>query len=150
MDRPQLLADLMQGEGFRPNLYDDASGAPLTKGSVIHGWPTIGYGWNVASRPCPQDLAQYILGYFADDTWNTLILAASWISSQPEPVQRALCEMAFNEGVTGLLKFNTFLALVQQGNYAEAADDLETTLWAKQVGVRAARIQALIKHGATA
>lgn len=148
MNRAQLLADLMRDEGFRSVVYDDATGKPLSKGDTIIGQPTIACGWNVAQRPCTQDLAQYILGYFADISWADLCKARPWILNLPEPCQRALANMADNLGVSGLLKFDTFLDLMQHGNYVAAAEDLAGTLWAKQVGARAFRLQVLIRQGA--
>lgn len=145
VNRDLLLADLETCEGFRPYLYDDANGKPLVKGSTIIGNPTVGIGWCPSTLPIPHDKAQVILGWQADDVWGTLIHAASWIGGLSEPRQRALANMAFQLGVTGLLKFNVFIGLMQQGRYAEAADDLATTLWFKQSGNRGPRIQQLIK-----
>lgn len=147
MNRGSLLSDLARDEGYRPNLYDDANGKNLVKGSTIIGHPTIGHGWCPETAACPPDLAEYILGYFADQTWADLTKAAPWITTMPEPCQRALCNMAYQLGVSGLLKFNVFMSLMREGKYKEASDDLTTTLWFRQSGQRAPRIQALIEQG---
>ncbi len=147
MNRDALLADLARDEGFRPYLYDDATGKPLHQGDVIKGHPTVGYGWCPETAPCSPELAQHILGHFADEHWSGLITAAPWVVGLPEPCQRALANMAYQLGVSGLLKFNVFMSLMKDGKYKEASDDLETTLWFKQSGDRAPRIQALIEQG---
>lgn len=149
MDANLLLADLTDQEGYRSLVYDDATGKKLTKGMTLVGNPTVAIGWNIAGRPCPQDLANIIARYFIDSTWKELVGAMPWVASAPEPCQRALTNMSFNMGLATLRGFTEFLALMELGNYKEAADDLAGTLWAKQVGSRAAKIQALIKEGTT-
>lgn len=149
MDNEKLLADLTDQEGFRALLYDDATGKKIISGSTLQGNPTIAIGWNVAGRPCPLDLAQVICRYHISQTWNELSRAIPWVVDCPEPCQRALCNMGFNLGVPGLLKFNTFLSLMQLGHYGEAADDLQATLWHRQVGSRGPKIESLIREGIT-
>ena len=145
MDRDLLLKDLEAEEGYRPLLYDDFNGKQVLKGAALIGNPTIGIGWNVAATPISLERARVILGWMVDDKLGPLNAALPWLAGLPEPVQRAVSNLAYNLGVTGLLKFDTFLSLLKAGQYVAAADDLAQTLWAKQVGNRAARICALIK-----
>lgn len=147
MNRAQLLSDLEADEGFRPYIYDDATGAPVLRGYVLRGKATLGIGWCPETNPLPHDKALIILGWHVDDEWGTLLRAVPWVLDVPEPQQRALANLAFQLGVTGLLKFTTFISLMQQGRYGEAADDIGTTLWAEQSGTRAGKIQVLIKQG---
>lgn len=148
MDRDLLLSDLESAEGFRPYVYDDATGVPITPGYTLKGNATLGIGWCPAKNLLLRAQALVILGWHVDDKWETLQHAAPWVAAQPEPVQRALCNLAFNLGVTGLLKFTTFISLIEQGKYDEAADDLDTTAWAKQVQKsRVDYIKGLIKQG---
>lgn len=148
MGRDKLIADLESAEGFRPYVYDDATGVPITSGYTLKGNATLGIGWCPATNPLLHAQALVILGWHIDDKWETLQRAAPWVDSQSEPVQRALCNMAFNLGVTGLLKFTTFISLIEQGKYNEAADDLDTTVWAKQVQKpRVDYIKGLIRQG---
>lgn len=145
MDTDKLLSDLTGEEEFRSVLYDDVTGRPITQGTTLRGQPTIGIGWNVAGRPCTLELAQIICRYHISQTWAELTKAAPWIASLPEPQARGLTDMAFNMGVPKLLGFGTFLSLMQLGHYGQASDDLAETLWAKQVGSRAQKIQVLIR-----
>lgn len=146
LNRNQLFSDLLKDEGFKPFLYDDANGHIIGPGSQVVGNPTIGIGWNCSAEPLSMDRAEIILGWFVDDVINALYPAISWISSCPEAIQRVLVDMAYNLGVNGLLKFNTFLGLIRSGKYTEAADDLKTTLWYHQVGDRAKRIESTIRN----
>jgi lysozyme len=147
MNSELLLADLTDQEGFRPVAYDDATGKKVVAGTMVQGNITVAIGWNVAGRPCSLELAQIINRYQTNETWTELCAAAPWVTTAPEPCQRALCNMAFNLGVPSLMAFNTFLSLMQLGHYNEAADDLAGTLWSRQVGSRSGKIQALIKEG---
>lgn len=139
-----LVTALKRDEGFRPYLYDDSTGEPIKKGCHVFGNPTVAYGWCPSTRLCPEDLGEIILRYQINETWNEILKDIPWLNTSPENIQEAICDMGFNLGVHGLLGFNTFLGLVKTGKYKEAADDLGGTLWFKQVGSRAKRIQGLI------
>lgn len=146
-DRAALLAQLTIDEGLRSYVYDDATGKELLPGSTLIGNATLAIGWCPAKNPCPPDLAQYILAFFADDRIATLQKAIPWVMDISDARQRALYNMAYELGVTGLLKFNTFMSLMQQGQYGAAADDLNTTVLAKEDPNRVTRIQTLIRNG---
>lgn len=136
-----LLPDLERDEAIRLIAYPD----PLTKGPP---W-TIGAGhtgrevhsglvWTMeqALAALNADVAAVIQGL------NTSL---PWWTTLSEFRQDALANMAFNLGVHGLLKFNTFLALMKEGNYQAAGDDLrDHTAWYNQVGDRAKRIRLQI------
>lgn len=62
------------------------------------------------------------------------------------PRQGALVNLAFELGEK-LSTFHGFLNLLDQGNYAAAAQDLMGTAYAKQVPARASRIAFRIKTG---
>ena len=60
--------------------------------------------------------------------------------------ENVLVDMTYNLGEAGLAEFTTFNALIMEGNWDAAADDLETgTLWCGQVGTRCTRDVKLIK-----
>lgn len=146
-DMAQLVADLQRDEGWRPFLYDDASGTPIKAGVIVRGHPTIGFGFALDIAPLTQAECLPILTGRATSAAQTLLHAAPWIADLSEPRQRALSNMAYNLGVTGLLKFDTFLGLMQQGKFDQAANDLEGTPWYQETGERALRIVALIRTG---
>lgn len=142
-----LVSDLQQDEGFRANLYDDATGAPIHPGSIIKGHPTAGFGFALDVAPLTRAESLPILTSRATAAMNGLIAAAPWVANLAPARQRALGNMAYNLGVTGLLKFILFLSLMQAGKFDQAADDLETTPWFTQVGARGVRIVAMIRAG---
>lgn len=63
------------------------------------------------------------------------------------PRKGALVNMAFQLGGSTLSTFHTFLNLLDLAKYDEAAADLMTTRYAKQVPMRASRIAYRIKTG---
>lgn len=141
-----LVADLQRDEGWRGVLYDDKTGKPIRPGSIVEGHPTIGYGFALDVAPLTQDEGDFILRRRAQQRIADVQNYLPWSSSAPESVQRALTNMAYNLGIHGLLGFAAFLTLLAQGKYAEAANDLKTTLWAAQVRDRAIRIEGLIRN----
>lgn len=134
VDFNTIISQLQIDEGFRDFPYKDEFGNL-----------TIGYGWNLNALPITKQQAADILCDQVKQRYSDLVNAMPWIQTHPDPIQRALLNMAFNLGVSGLSKFTTFLSLLQHGNYFEAAEDLRTTAWFKQVGNRAERIYSLIK-----
>ena len=62
--------------------------------------------------------------------------------------QYALLDMAFNLGISRLLRFKKMLSALRMGNYTEAAAECLSSNYARQTGKRAQRITNLIKTGA--
>jgi lysozyme len=142
MDIDLLMSDLLIEEGWRDSIYDDQTRRVIVSGVIVEGVATVGCG---LTGPFTKDELMPITKSRALTAWATLQKAIPWVNDLPEPQQRALTDMAFNLGVTGLLKFHEFLGFMQAHNFEWAADDLNTTLWARQVPNRARRVQALIR-----
>ena len=64
------------------------------------------------------------------------------------PRYAAMVDAAFNLGRERLMQFNTFLHLMEIGDYQAAADDLRTTLVYRQLPHRYGRLAAIIASGA--
>ncbi len=62
-------------------------------------------------------------------------------------VQAVMIDMDFNLGSAGLGSFNTFLSLVKQHKWSDAASDLRGTLWCRQVGNRCSDDSSIISSG---
>lgn len=141
MTSPYLLADLRRDEALRLEAYPD----PLS-----HGEPwTIGYGhtgrevhdgllWTL--KEAENALAADVAGVS-----RSLDRSLPWWRSLSDLRQDCLVNMAFNLGLTHLLGFKDFLALVKAGRFGEAADDAMHTQWAAQVGTRAARLSQQLR-----
>jgi lysozyme len=87
-----------------------------------------------------ENEVNYLFTNDAYQTWDKLKYAFPWYERQPEEVQQLLLNMAFNLGIEGLKKFTGTLALIQIGQYKQAAARLRSTLWYRQVPNRAERI----------
>ena len=122
-------------EGRRPLMYTDSRGNA-----------TVGVGHNMAvplstaaiNQIKADDLA------IADRAARNIFLAFDDLTDARKAV---LVNMAFNLGQAALMTFTTFINLVDAGDYDEAADDLATTLWHKQVGARALRLEQAMRDG---
>lgn len=142
-----FVQDIQRDEGFRSFLYDDATGQRIRSGDTLKGNPTIGNGWNVSAKTLTQSQWATLTGWLCENVKVSLTAAFPWVANLNEPRARALANMAYNMGVAKLAEFQTFLELLQQGKFSEAATDLRSTLWAKQVGDRATRIADIIEKG---
>lgn len=70
-----------------------------------------------------------------------------WISRLDPARKGALINMAFQMGITGLLGFKNTLALIEQGKYQEAADNMLKSKWVQQTPARAQRISNQMRTG---
>jgi lysozyme len=132
-----LEAQLIEHEGLRLKPYLD---------STSH--LTVGVGRNLTDKGVTQFEAMVLLQDDIADVQADLTKALPWWK-QLDPIrQRVIQDMCFNLGVYKLLQFNDFLALVKASLFEQAADDMLTTLWARQVGRRARRLSAMMRTGA--
>ncbi len=136
----QELEQQLEGdEGLRLQVYPDS-----------RGYTTIGYGHKWLSGDPLTCTKQWALNTLRSDI-NIAVSAVSqnlpWADQLDDVRFGALANMAFNMGIDGLLEFDTFLPLMQSGQWAAAAADLQTTEWAQQVGQRAIRIRTQIVLG---
>jgi len=90
--------------------------------------------------------ARYLLQNDITAVKSQLRAAMVWFDSQPEDVQLVLCNMGFNLGISGLLRFKNFLAAVKGGKYATAAEHMLSSQWAGQVGNRAVRLANIMRN----
>ena len=65
----------------------------------------------------------------------------------PESVQEALVDLAFNMGTPTLLTFKRALRALQAQEWDNAADEILSSRYAKQVGRRAEIIADMIRSG---
>lgn len=150
MVRAELISDLKRDEGYAkalPNGDCQAYPDPLTKADP---W-TIGYGHTgLDVHPRVQwtrAKAEAVLIADIERHNAELLRKAPWIAKLDPVRQDALFNMAFNLGVEGLLQFKNTLAAIKAGNYVGGADGMLQSLWARQVGNRAARLAHMIRFG---
>lgn len=136
LDMQGIKNDLKMDEGFRPKPYRD-----------IVGKLTIGYGRNLDDVGISQIEAEVMLDNDIQKSIADLQTHLSWFDTLSDNRQKALVEMAFQMGITGLLGFVNMLTDMQNGDFKSATQEALSSKWAMQVPKRAARIAALILNG---
>lgn len=144
MDEQQqarLESELVRDEGEVFHAYQDNSPLRL--------W-TIGVGVMIDARRgggITREESRYLLRNRLARLEVDLDKAIPWWRKLNPVRQRVLLNMAYNLGVTGLLKFKRALAAAKRGAYAEASRELMMSDWAPQVGPRADRLAAMMRDG---
>jgi lysozyme len=137
---------VMADEGFRPVAYDDATGEMIRPGYTLVGYPTIGYGTNVAD-PISLGLAAQMLDDKLQSRLAELMQAHPVVLSLDDVRQGVLANMAYNLGVPRLSGFTLMWAAIAVSDWAEAARQMLSSLWARQVGARAIRLAREMETG---
>tara|TARA_R100000306_G_C4371075_1_gene139991 strand:+ start:1072 stop:1479 length:408 start_codon:yes stop_codon:yes gene_type:complete len=135
MNRKRLIEELIYDEGYFQFPYLDT----VEK-------TTIGVGRNLTDRGLSDDEIMMLLNNDIDIVEKELAANFSWYPTLPEPQQRALCNMAFNMGLSRLKSFKKMLASLSSGMYVTASLHALDSKWAKQVKTRAERVTSLMKE----
>ena len=135
-------------EGFRSSVY-----------LCPTGHPTVGYGFRVADlsadelalnagavEPMSKEVAEKILDIKITKFKKQIYNALPWLTYAPMDIQDALCEMAYQMGVAGLLGFKNTLAMIKERRYSEAAENMLKSKWATQTPKRAREIANLVRN----
>jgi lysozyme len=146
-NRERLITELSTDESLRLVVYDDATGHAITRGSSVIGHPTIGIGRALDVNGISREEAIYLCGNDIDKVEAGIASALPWVSFIDDARQRVMCNLAFNLGVNGLLKFHDTLRFVQEGSFQLASRAMADSEWAKQVPARAARLVARMRSG---
>lgn len=146
-----------ENEGYKPEVYTDTTGNR-----------TIGIGFNLEdtnNRKVLKDMGIDINDVFAGKPLkeNQIIglynhsLRQAFSDAQkfdpgfarrPEPVKKAIVDMAFNLGLTRLQKFKKMRAALDADDYGRAADEMVDSNWYKQVKTRGPRTVELMRQAA--
>ncbi len=137
----RLKNQLKEDEGVRLKAYEDTRGYPTVGvGHLVRPADMLHVGDTITQEQCDiffdYDLARTVVACKRElDGWEGF----------PDEVQEILANMAYNLGITGLLKFKRTLSLIRSHAYHEAADALVASLWYRQVGNRAKRLVARLR-----
>lgn len=137
MTRDQIREALVRDEGVRLKPYRDSVG-------VL----TIGCGRNLDDHGISAREAYYLLDNDLDAAIRECAAAFPWFADLDPIRQGVIVQMAFNLGIVKLKGFTRTLAAVKRGDYAAASRGMLASLWARQVGARAARLAAQMERGA--
>lgn len=137
MDFEDVMEDLKTHEGFSPTAYQDHL-----------GYWTIGYGRLIDTRRgggISQDEAEMLLKNDVLRTYAHLSARLPGFEDYPEPVRRALMNMAFQMGVNGVLKFKNMVLALDEGDWVMAATEALDSVWAQQTPGRAFEVTQWMK-----
>ena len=126
-----MIEDLKREEGFRGEPYDDHLGNP-----------TIGYGTKL---PLTEEEAEVLLLYRLQNFKYELMAKIPFWLNLSENQKDALSQMAYQMGVSGLLKFKKTLRFLELGDGENAYKEALNSRWAKQTPSRAERVAQLLR-----
>ena len=148
MDRAKLIEEIKRDEGCELKAYRDSLGH----------W-TIGYGRLVdhAREPVPtiMQISRHVAEqWLAQDIGS----AIEWVQMlcddhdvdfyhMSDARQRALVNMCFNLGKTGMSRFKLMWSRIAEEDWEGAAWEMLSLKWAQQVGERAERLAKMMKEG---
>lgn len=139
-----LYTILKKDEGFRGQPYDCKTGKRL-KATV--GYTTIGYGYNLDANELPEDIAEILLKRKVEEKINSLKKREIKIIQNDLRSIVIIC-MAYQMGVTGLLKFKTTLKYYNENKFKECAKQMLKSKWARiDSPTRAKRMAYMMETG---
>lgn len=150
-----LLELIKNHEGFSSKPYED------TKGKL-----TVGYGRNLDANPLTLDevvdlfhSTEFLSDSYEEDFFDKmlktdveehieeLIERIPWLASKPKNIQRVLYDMAYNLGVSSLMKFTGTLVAVQNDDWVMAAYEILDSKYAEDVKTRAVTNAKIVAGG---
>jgi lysozyme len=133
-----LIKMVKRHEGKRLKAYKDTE-----------GYWTIGYGHKLSVWIDSIDDAT--AEQFLTDDLTLALMSAKRIfygfDSFSQNRKDALTDFVFNVGAAGAEKFHHMIIAIADNDWNKAADELKTSLWYKEVGIRGPELVGLIRNG---
>ncbi len=139
MDEKKLIDELKNDEGVVLHAYNDHL-----------GFATIGVGRLIDKRKgggISEQEADYLLSNDVVKIQKELKAYIPFYQDLDDVRQRALCNMCFQLGINGLLRFKKMIAAMNQENWEEARTQAIDSRWALQTPKRAAKVSYMILTG---
>ena len=135
-------------EGVRHDVYDDATGKRITKGSHVKGHPTTAVGFNLDAHDLPPwvvDGLRAFVRYQAELDVVAMLLGATPPSDSPR--FGAIFDMVVTMGRQGVNGFPKMLAAVCNQDWDTAAEEVENSVWAEtEAPDRAREVADMLRH----
>ncbi len=133
---------LIRHEGYRTKFYYDSL-----------GYVTVGVGHLADPRKgaeLPREIVDRLFELDLAEHERLLVAAIPWVTTLSPVRYAVLVDMAFNLGPEPfdgdrVKDWPNFVQQVKDGKYEEAAKNMLSTTWAKQVGPRAARLAKMME-----
>jgi|SRR5690625_581620 len=139
MNTEQLKKDLVRDEGEVLHAYKDSL-----------GYLTIGVGHLIDGRKggrIPLYISRQLLELDIDHVVGELKSRIHNWNELDDVRQRALANMAFQLGVSGLMGFRNMLRAIYNNDWGKAHDEALNSRWADQTPNRARRIAMMLLNG---
>ncbi len=107
---------------------------------------TIGVGFNIEDVPIPDEVIDYWLTFNLNKLRRELI-EFKWFNDSPPFAKLVLVDMAYQMGLSGILKFKNMLSAISCKDYEKAADELLDSKYARQTPARANRNAEILRRG---
>jgi lysozyme len=135
MNTSRLIEKLIDHEGLELKAYKCPAGKL-----------TIGIGRNLEDNGISKEEAFFLC---SNDVWKIYgkLLKYEWFRILNDERQEALINMAFNIGISGLLKFKKMIAALEREDFEAAAQEALNSKWATQVGYRSGELANVILKG---
>lgn len=136
-DRIALFREIEEDEGNVPYAYKDHK-----------GYWTIGRGYLIDKDKggrLPDAVNDFWLSYLVEEREKQLDQYIPWWRKLSDARQRALLNMSWQLGVSGLLGFPRMLKALQEGNWGEAYRQALDSKWAREdTPERAQKVAAML------
>ncbi len=109
---------------------------------------TIGFGRNLEDVGIDVNEAEIMLSADLQKAEEELKNKVPFYKQLSLVRKGVLLNMAFNLGITGLLKFKNMLSAMERRDYDTAADEMLDSKWAKEVGSKADELAQMMKEDA--
>lgn len=136
MNIKKLTQSIKHNEGFSSGIY-----------LCTAGKRTIGFGRNLDDVGISAKESEYLLESDIKRIYISLNIEIPLFDTFPDYVQNILIEMAYQMGVSGLLKFKNTLKHIKWGQYDNASAEMLNSKWANQTPMRAKTLSNLMKGG---
>lgn len=116
------------------------------------GYPTVGIGQRIGPKGAPLENYEFSVPITVAQVWLAGTVGKieadleeySWFNNAPVDVRDILISMAYQLGLSGLLKFKNMIKALDEGDYMEAAAESLDSRWATQTPERAKRHASVI------
>ena len=128
-----LIDNIKISEGYRSKVYQCTA-----------GYDTIGYGFAIKDLELDEDICDMILERKIAKLVKRVGDRLPYLYTVPIEVHDVLVEMAYQMGVSGLLKFKKTLMYIETKDYKDASVEMLDSRWAKQTPNRAKKLSDIM------
>ncbi len=129
-----LIEDLKRHEGLRLKPYKD------TVGKL-----TIGVGRNLDDVGISEQEADMMLRNDINIAISEANSAFPWLVNLSDARKDVIYNMAFNMGLPTLRLFTNTIGHIKRKDFDLAADEMTSSKWARQVGIRATELSNIMR-----